>query len=331
MIWKSIIRPPRENYSSSSLGPRHFAIRNRNFKRNDLVLQNSRGLKLQCSHFMPVRKERVCSILPCVIYLHCNAGSRLESLISVKRLLPANITVFTFDFAGCGMSEGDFITLGWYEQDDLKTVVEYLRQTGKVSYIGLCGRSMGAVTAILYGATDPSIAAIIADSPFSSLKQVIKDQAKKYSIMPGFIISAARKLVKKTIMKKTGFDIDLLDILEYAKQCYIPILFCHGNNDNFISSKHTEKLLEVYAGEKDRIIVEGDHNSPRPKYFLDSVAIFFYNSLQCEALPPPISSKKLDKSMKFVTKINLKASSTFQRELNSQEELIKSYRKEQKS
>ena len=29
---------------------------------------------------------------------------------------------------------------------------------------------------------------------------------------------------------------------------------------------------------------EGDHNSPRPKFFLDSVAIFFYNTLQCEVL-----------------------------------------------
>ena len=29
---------------------------------------------------------------------------------------------------------------------------------------------------------------------------------------------------------------------------------------------------------------EGDHNSPRPKFFFDSVVIFFYNTLQVEAL-----------------------------------------------
>ena len=29
---------------------------------------------------------------------------------------------------------------------------------------------------------------------------------------------------------------------------------------------------------------DGDHNSPRPSFFLDSVVIFFHNTLQCESL-----------------------------------------------
>ena len=40
-----------------------------------------------------------------------------------------------------------------------------------------------------------------------------------------------------------------------------------------------------YAGEKKLIIVPGEHNSPRPQFFMDSVAIFFYNALNCAALP----------------------------------------------
>lgn len=62
------------------------------------------------------------------------------------------MTVFTFDFSGCGRSEGDWVTLGYKEQDDLKAVVNYLRLTRRVSVIGLWGRSMGAVTSIFYAA-----------------------------------------------------------------------------------------------------------------------------------------------------------------------------------
>lgn len=29
---------------------------------------------------------------------------------------------------------------------------------------------------------------------------------------------------------------------------------------------------------------EGNHNSERPEFFLNSVTIFFYNTLQCEVL-----------------------------------------------
>jgi len=45
------------------------------------------------------------------------------------------------------LSEGDYISLGYYEKDDLSCVVDHLRKTEKVTTIGLWGRSMGAVTA----------------------------------------------------------------------------------------------------------------------------------------------------------------------------------------
>ena len=42
----------------------------------------------------------------------------------------------------------------------------HLRSTGKVTKIGLWGRSMGAATSLFYGQKDPSVAALVLDSPF---------------------------------------------------------------------------------------------------------------------------------------------------------------------
>ena len=47
--------------------------------------------------------------------------------------------MFCIDFSGCGLSEGEYISLGWYERDDVDAVVEYLRNSNKVSTIGLWG------------------------------------------------------------------------------------------------------------------------------------------------------------------------------------------------
>jgi hypothetical protein len=44
---------------------------------------------------------------------------------------------------------------------DAQVAVDYLRKSGKVSTLGLWGRSMGAVTALMYSARDPSIAGIV--------------------------------------------------------------------------------------------------------------------------------------------------------------------------
>ena len=108
--------------------------------------------------------------MPCVIYLHGNSSSRLEALEIASYILPTNITLFCLDFAGCGKSEGEYISLGWHEREDLALIVEYLREKRRVSTIGLWGRSMGAVTALLHGDRDPTIAAMVLDSPFSNLK-----------------------------------------------------------------------------------------------------------------------------------------------------------------
>jgi alpha/beta superfamily hydrolase len=45
----------------------------------------------------------------------------------LKYVLPMGITAFMFDFSGSGKSGGDYISLGWYEREDLKVVVKYLR------------------------------------------------------------------------------------------------------------------------------------------------------------------------------------------------------------
>ena len=99
-------------------------------------------------------------------------------------LLPQNITLFCFDFAGCGLSEGEYISLGWFERDDVAMIVEHLRECRRISTIALWGRSMGAVTALLHADRDPSIAAIILDSPFSDLSKLVNELAYRYTKLP---------------------------------------------------------------------------------------------------------------------------------------------------
>ena len=71
------------------------------------------------------------------------------------------------------------------------------------------------------------------------------------------------------------------------KECFIPALFATGEQDDFIKPHHTQSLHDAYAGDKNLIKFEGDHNSSRPEFFLNSAVIFFTNTLQVEALLTP--------------------------------------------
>ena len=134
--------PPRAKYREEHLGPPAFSFMGKRFTRTDFTLQTKRGLNLQCSHWEPV--ERTAVRIPVVIYMHGNASARVEALPNLTVLLALGVAVFAFDFAGSGKSDGDHVTLGYFEREDLMCVVAHLRATDVVSTIALWGRSMGA-------------------------------------------------------------------------------------------------------------------------------------------------------------------------------------------
>lgn len=81
-------------------------------KRHDFDVRNKANHTLKCSFFEFLDRSEAA---PCVIYLHCNSGSRLEGYVYVEALINAGIAVCLFDFAGSGLSEGEYISLGFYE------------------------------------------------------------------------------------------------------------------------------------------------------------------------------------------------------------------------
>lgn len=240
-----IIRPPRDDsYTDTDLGPPVFPLGRKVFKRTDLELVNRRNQRLQCSHYEPTDPFRPQEKLPCVVYLHGNCSSRVEALGTLPILLPQDITVFAFDFSGSGKSEGNYVSLGWWEREDLDVVVEHLRSTGRVSTIGLWGRSMGAVTALLHADRDPSIGGMVLDSPFSSLRRLAEELAGVVVAwkLPRLVLNSLLAMVRTTIINKASFDINNLAPIDHVEHTFIPALFIVAKDDTFILPSHGEDL-----------------------------------------------------------------------------------------
>lgn len=114
----AIIQPPRADYKEESLGPPAFFFCGRRFTRTDFALKTKRGMNLQCSHWEPV--ERMNDRIPVVIYMHGNSSARVEVLPQLSYLLALGVAVFSFDFAGSGKSDGEYVSLGYFEREDLR-------------------------------------------------------------------------------------------------------------------------------------------------------------------------------------------------------------------
>lgn len=228
-LWKAIIRPPRAKYTVEHLGPYEFMLNGKKICRTDFEVKNKRGLKFQCSHFEPLESDRQWKEMSCVIYLHGNSSCRTEALDCVQYILPSNMTLCCLDFPGCGLSEGEYISLGWYERDDVDLLIDYLRKNRNCTTIGLWGRSMGAVTALLHGDRDPSIAGMVLDSPFSDLRTLVTELGTTHTKIPKFLISTAMGFVRSSIRSRAEFDVYALAPINHVDKCFIPALFATGN------------------------------------------------------------------------------------------------------
>ena len=235
----AIIRPPRAEYKEEALGPPAFSFCGRRFTRTDFALVTKRGMALQCSHWEPV--ERHSARIPVVIYMHGNSSARVEVLPQLSYLLSLGLAVFSFDFAGSGKSDGQYVSLGYYEREDLMCVIAHLRATDVVSTIALWGRSMGAATSLMHAHRDPSIACMILDSPFAELRQLCEemvDKAKEQGInVPNFVTSIAIRMIRGSVKKQADFDILDISPIAHADRSFVPALFVHGEHDDFVSTR----------------------------------------------------------------------------------------------
>ena len=279
-LWKFIIRPPKDEYDEDLLGNIIFTYKHKQYQRKDYDLLSSEGYIMKCSFVEPVDAFRPTIEMPIVLYLHGNSSSRLEGLNNLEILLNHNINLFVIDFPGCGLSEGEYISLGYHEKDDVKILVDFIENLPGVGKIGLWGRSMGAATTLLYANTDPRISAICVDSPFEDFKKLAEELVVKQIKLPKFIIDGALKIVQGTVKKKNGLDIYKLRPIDKVSTTYQPALFIHAINDELINIEHSINLFNNYGGPKSlKCCDKGGHNTRRPKVIKKEVGDFFYKYL----------------------------------------------------
>ena len=279
--WKFIIRPPRDEYVLYELDFPFNLVENPDFIyiREDYTVLSKRGYLMECSFFRADITKRIPYIRPVVIYLHGNSSSRIEGTKMALFLLNKGIDLFVFDFPGCGKSEGEYISLGYYEKEDVNTIVDFVEKFPGVGKIGIWGRSMGAATALMYSYQDKRIKAQCIDSPFANFKDLAIKLCKQHIYIPEFVINTILYFLKKTIRKKNDLEIENLKPIEFSKLSKTPAFFIHAMKDDLIPYEQTIKIYEEYSGIKSINITEGDHNTPRQKQLINKIITFFIKYL----------------------------------------------------
>ena len=101
--------------------------------------------------------------------------------------------------------------------------------------------------------------------------------------LPSLVVAAVMRMIRSSVKSRAGFSVKELKPIASAPSCFIPALFVAATDDDFIMPHHSQQIFEAYAGDKNIVTVDGDHNSQRPGYLFDSASFFLLDALQVPA------------------------------------------------
>jgi uncharacterized protein len=162
-----------------------------------------------------------------------------------------------FDFRNHGQSGGSLTSLGRWEKDDIKAVVNYLKanESDYCKKIGLYGFSMGANASILAASELNEICGVAAESPFTYFDRTVARFAKIYYHIPRFPLV---DLTLIFIKLRLGFDPQKYSSINYVSSIAPrPVLFIYGENDNRAPLNDGKLLFEKAREPKEIFIVPG--------------------------------------------------------------------------
>lgn len=225
------------------------------------------------------------------IFCHGYKCSKTASIVYAKILMELGYTALIYDHRNHGSSGKKFTSMGFYEKHDLKKIVDWCyKHYGKKIQVVTHGESMGSATVLSHLTIDQRVTAVIADCGYSDLIDLLKHQLKTYCHLPSQPFLFLSILFIKL---RGGFYAKEVSPQLGAYHSKTPILFIHGDSDNYVPTWMTVKMYEKRSGPKQLFLSRGAKHAlscvaDYEKYcqvireFIHSVEDGQYSSTSCE-------------------------------------------------
>ncbi len=202
---------------------------------------NKRGEILEAWHIPASAEQQI------VLLFHGYADSK-ESVIPIAvQLHNFGYNVFLVDFYGSGGSTGSETSIGYYEAEDVRASIRYVRESWGERPLVLYGVSMGGAAILrAIGTEDLSPGAIILEGVFDSLLTTIRNRFKLMHL-PSF---PAAELIVFWGSWQGNFNAFKFKPAAYAQRVTCPALVMHGESDVRVSLNEAKKVFDNLSGQK---------------------------------------------------------------------------------
>ena len=264
--------PPGKEYEPYYDNMKNWIDKMRNFPYEQVEIKSHDGLILKAKYFENIKGA------PIEIMIHGYKGNAERDMNGgIFRAFAVGRNALLIDQRGSGDSEGHVLTFGIKERKDVRLWIDFLiNKLGKDVRIILTGISMGASTALMTTQEDiPSnVIGVLADCGFSSQKEIISKTIKEMKLPPKLFYP----FVKLGGLIFGRFNIDELTPIDACKNMPVPVIFFHGDNDNFVPCYMSEEMAKVCSNKNKFVIIpNAEHGLAYPSsqdYYISKVKEF---------------------------------------------------------
>ncbi len=194
---------------------------------------------------------------PMEIMFHGYRGTAERDLSGgVQRCFRLGRSAFIVDQRCSGKSQGHTITFGIREHRDCLTWMNFvIDHFGPDVKILLTGISMGASTVLMAAGRQlpPQVIGVLADCGFSSAREIIKKVIRQLHLPADLLYP----VVRLGAFLYGGFDPEETSAVEAVKDCRVPVLLFHGEDDDFVPCDMSWKIFEACKAPKALVTVPG--------------------------------------------------------------------------
>jgi fermentation-respiration switch protein FrsA (DUF1100 family) len=208
---------------------------------DDVTVTTPDGLKL-VGWYVPSQNGAA------IMAQHGYTSDRIELLEEAAMLNKHGYGVLLTTVRAHDLSEGELISFGFYEMQDLEAWYQHLLTRGDVDpdRIGLLGNSMGGSLVIQYAVQNKDIRATVAHSAFSSLDDTVATSIEYFTDLPAFPFAPA---IVFWAEQEVGFNSSEVSAKTWISNLSPrPVLLLHGGADTVISAESGQLLYDA-AGE----------------------------------------------------------------------------------
>lgn len=188
-----------------------------------------------------------------ILISHGYTDNRFGSLKYTRMYLDLGFNVILYDLRGHGENEPTFCTYSIRESRDLNALILDCRERyPDMTEFGIHGESLGSATSVACLKYRPPIDFVVADCGFSEIASVMQAGLRAMHL-PSCLVHVA-SLCARIRYGYLYYEMRPIDSLADNK---IPILFIHGEKDDFILPAHSKAMQKATAGYSELHLIPG--------------------------------------------------------------------------